>query len=165
MIVTDASGLAALGALDVLPAVLDRYQVLTTQAAISWIESAAGRHGSVGEGARSASAVEGRLDVAAPDRDPVVTSRLDEAAGSCVSLAAERDAPFVLTGDVQSLHEIRRLVPGAVLTPPVVLAALVRLGAIPNQDARFRLETLAGGRRGLGAELWGRSASLLESSP
>lgn len=164
MIVADASGLMALGSVGVVDPFVDEFDVGTTEAAIEAIEEASARHGPIGEGARAVLAVRGRLQLVAPDGAPVETSRLDEPAGSCVALARDLGAPFLVTDERRALHELGVLVPGQVVTPPIALAALVRRGTLIRRDAWFRLDARNDRLRGLEAALGDRAMALVETA-
>lgn len=165
MIVADASGLVALGSIGVLDDVVDAFDVRTTGRAIAAVEAAAARHGPAGDGARVALAVRDRVAVVDPEAEPVRTSQLDDATGSAVALARALDAPFLLVDDDRAVHELRRLAPGDVVTPAIVLRALARRGALSGQDARFRLDALLDRRRGLEAAVGRRGRRLLAGGP
>jgi len=164
VIVADASGLVALGSAGVLDGVAETFDVRTAGRAIAAVEVAAARHGPAGDGARAALARRDRVAVVEPEAEPIRTSRLDGAAGSAVALARELDAAFLLVDDDRAIHELRRLAPGDVVTPAIVLCALVRRGALSGQDARFRLDALLDRRRGLEAAVGRRGRRLLDGS-
>lgn len=162
MIVADASGLVALGSVDAIEPFVDEFDVRTTPAAIEAVADFSTRHGPAGQGARTVLACRDRLTFVEPRGEPIVTSRLGDAAGSCVVLARELDAGFSLTDAMTATHELRRLVPGEVVTPSIGLLALVRCGRLRWQDGRFRLETLLERRRGGAAAIGERSRTLFE---
>lgn len=162
MIVADASGLVALGSVEAICPFVDGFHVRTTPAAMESIEGASGRHGPRGDGARATLAVRDQLGVVAPAGEPIVTSRLDRSAGSCIVLTRELDAAFYLTDERRAIHEVRKLVPGDVVTPDIGLAALVRVAGVTRQDAGFRHEALLDRRRGLDAAIGERMGALFE---
>lgn len=162
MIVADASGLIALGSVGALELVVEAFDLRTTAAVLGAVEGVSGRHGWIGDGARTVLATRDQVTVDDPPAEPIVTSRLDRVAGGCVALARTLDAAFVLTDERHAIHEIRRLTSGDVVTPAIALAALVRTGTLSRQDARFRLAGLLDRRYGLEKAIGGREAALFE---
>lgn len=161
MIIADASGLVALGSVDALAPFVDEFDVRSSSDVMEVLEADGARHGPRGAGARVALSVKDQIALGSPEVEPVVTTRLDRTTGSAVALARELDAEFYLTDERRAIHELRQLVPGDVVTPGIALLALVRMGRLRRQDARFRLEGLLDRARGADAAVGHRVRPLL----
>lgn len=91
------------------------------------------------------------------------SARVDPGEGSCVRLARESEADFLLTDDLRALPELRALTDALVAISPIVLRALVERGALEREEARQRLESAAETRSWLGASIYRRARSLLST--
>lgn len=164
MIVADASALASLGTARVLGATLGAFDVHTTDLVVESLEAESAFHGPAGDGARAALEHLDGFVVHRGDRVTFESSRVAPSQGSCAALAVELAADAMLTDDLLALPELDRLVHCAVVNSSVVLAALVRRGVLERQDARFRLEALAGSRSWLGRPVYRRAMASLDAS-
>lgn len=143
MIVADASGLGTLANAGVLELAVAEFEVHTTDRVVTALETVSAFHGPVGDGARLALVHREGIVFHRVDQDAFETSRLDAAQGGCATLARDLDADALVTGDLRAVPELDRLAQSLVASPSLVLVALVRMGALTRQDARFRLEALA----------------------
>lgn len=160
MIVADAGGLIALGSVDAVEPFVEELDVRTTPETVDSIQAVSARHGWTGDGARAVLGVRDRFGISRAGGEPILTSRLNASTGSCLPLARELDAQYLLSDAQRALHEIRRLLTGTPITPAIALAALVRLGALAGRDARFRYQTLVEQRRGLEGALEARAGAV-----
>lgn len=164
MIVADASGLRSLAAARVLGLATPAFDFHTTDLVVEALEGASAFHGPDGEGARVALDARDELVIHRGDPDAFVSSRVSPSQGSCVAVVRDLDGDALLTDDLAALPELARLVP-CVVTPPIVLSALVRRGVLALPDARFRLEALARTGGWLGRPVYRRSEALLDEVP
>lgn len=164
MIVADASGLRSLAAARVLGPAIEEFDVHTTDLVVEALEGASAFHGPDGDGARVAIDARDELVIHRGDPDAFVSSRVSPSQGSCVALAVNLHADALLTDDLEGLPELDRLV-HCVVTPPIVLSALVRRGVLAPRDAGFRLEALARTGGWLGRTVYRRSTALLDEVP
>lgn len=168
MIVADTSALVTLAAADVLATVCSEFDVHTTDVVVSELEETAAyddEHGS------AAQACLDRLDAitvhdvgaAGDGEQQIQSSSVDAGEGSCVRLAREGGAAFLLTDDLRALPELRALTDAQVAISPIVLRALVEREVIEPDDARERLEAVAETRSWLGSPIYRRARSLLST--
>lgn len=162
MIVADASALVSFAIADVLQLVLDEYDVHTTGVVVSELEATGAYDDPHGEGAREALDHRDELRVHRVDGDAFRSSRIDAGEASCAVLARELQADFLFTDDLRALPELQQLVPGEVAISPIVLEALVDRDVLVREDARSRLEELAGTRGWLGAPIYRRALERFE---
>jgi predicted nucleic acid-binding protein len=154
MLVIDTSAFVSLAVGGVLDPVLTEFEVVTTEAVIDELEETAeydDRHG------QAASAVVGcadRFGVVDVDGESVATSRIDAGEASCVAAVRETTADFLITDDFRALPELRQLVDVEVALSPIVLRALVKRGALSEDEAKDAFETIAEGRDWLGAPIY-----------
>lgn len=162
MIVADTSALVSLATGDVLDLPLAEFDVHTTETVVAELEQTADYDDD--HGAAASRAVERRdsmtvHEVADASFD---ASRVDDGEGSCVRLAQQSDAAFLLTDDLRALPELQALTDANVAISPIVLRALVKRSALSDGEASQRLERIAETRDWLGAPIYRRAQRLLE---
>jgi predicted nucleic acid-binding protein len=162
MIVADTSALVSLAAADCLDLFLDEFDVQTTDTVIEELEETADYDDPHGEAATGILDRNDRLTVHTVEEDVPETSRIDHGEGSCVVLADERSADFLVTDDLRALPELQQLTDARVAISPIVLRALVTREVLEHEEAVRRLEQLAETRDWLGAPIYHRAAQLFD---
>ncbi|WP_435196843.1 hypothetical protein [Natronomonas sp. EA1] len=154
MLVFDTSALISLGVGDVLDPVLDELSVATTALVWAELEETSGYDDRHGRAARAVLECEPRLELVDVTGEAFVTSRIDAGEASCVAAVRTLDAPFLITDDFRALPELQRLVDAEVALSPIVLRALVKRGALSENEARTAFDAIAEGRDWLGAPIY-----------
>jgi len=83
--------------------------------------------------------------------------------GSAVVLARKRDAGFLITDDLRALPELQAVTETRIAISPIVLRALVEREVLDVEDARADVKRLADERDWLGAPIYRRGRSCLNS--
>jgi predicted nucleic acid-binding protein len=164
MIVADTSALLSLTTGGVLDLVLDEFDVHTTEPVVEECRDVASF---TDEDAAAATQVldrSERLTGRDVDGTRFETSRIDAGEGSCVAVAEQLDAAFLLTDDLRALPELQALTDARVAISPVVLKALVKRGALTDAEAAATLERIADSRDWLGAPIYRRARALFDGS-
>lgn len=162
MIVADTSALLSLAAGDTLHLVLEEFDVHTTTTVVDELEETSTYEDIYATAARTVLASRDYMTVHRTDPEGVSSSRIDEGESSCITLARDRQADFVLTDDLRALPELQPLVDAQVAISPVVLKALVKRDVIETADARSRLQQIAETRDWLEAPIYRRAQRLFE---
>jgi predicted nucleic acid-binding protein len=154
MLVVDTSAFISLAVGDVLEVVVDEFDVVTTETVLEELRATAEYDDQHGHGSSRALDMGDRFTTVSVADDGLVTSRIDEGEASCVAVAREVDAAFLITDDYRALPELQELVSAEVALSPIVLRALVKRGALDEEEARAAFETIADGRDWLGAPIY-----------
>lgn len=129
----------------------------TTDTVTEELEDTADYDDSHGEAATKLPDQHDRLTVHTVEEDVPETSRIDHGEGSCVVLADQRSADFVVTDDLRALPELQQLTGVRIAISPIVLKALVNRDVLEREEAVRRLEHLAETRDWLGAPIYHRA--------
>ncbi|GAB3685589.1 hypothetical protein GCM10028857_16330 [Salinarchaeum chitinilyticum] len=161
MIVADTSALITLATADVLSTVLSEFDVHTTSAVESELRRTAEYDDDHARGADRCLRNLDRIEMHDVETEGFESARIDSGEGSCVHLAREANADFLLTDDLRALPELNALTDAQVAISPIVLRALRERGVLNAAEARDRLEVIADTRDWLGAPIYRRARSLL----
>lgn len=159
MIVADTSALISLATADVLPTVLDEFDIHTTQAVVNELKETAEYDDSHGIAATHVLDHLTTITVHETTGD-VQSTRIDDGETSCLALEHEIDASFFLTDDLRALPELQTLTEAQVAISPIVLRALVKRGILTNDEATDRLDQIAMTRDWIGAPIYRRAHDL-----
>lgn len=162
MLVADTSALLWLATGGVLETALDEFDVHTTETVVEELEETSDYDDVHGDAAETVLGYLDRLTVHETDDRSFTTSRVGGGEGSCVELAADIDAEFLLTDDLRALPELQNLVDAEVAISPIVLRALVNRGALDAPEAEDRLARIARNRDWLGAPIYRRAQQLFD---
>lgn len=162
MLVADASALVSPATGDVLDLALREFDVHATDTVVAELDETAGYDDEHGAAASHALDRLDRVTVHEVSDPSFDASRVNDGEGSCVRLARERDAAFLLTDDLGALPELQALTDANVAISPIVLRALVKRGVLSDDEASRRLDRIAETRDWLGAPIYRRAQSLLE---
>ena len=160
MIVADTSALVSLTTAECLDLVLDEFDVQTTATVIDELEETAGYDDPHGDAATTILDHQDRFTVHTVEDNIPETSRIDQGEGSCVVLADQYSADFLVTDDLRALPELQQLTDAQVAISPIVLKALMNRGVLGREDAIQRLEQVAETRDWLGAPIYRRAKRL-----
>lgn len=163
MLVVDTSAIISLELIDVFEVVLSEYEVRTTEHVYAELEETATYDDIHGDAATSALDRIPRDQVHDVPAPGITTSRVDTGEATCVTLARQADAEFLITDDLRALPELQQLTGARVAISPILLRALVKRGCFTDDEAVERLEQLAAGRDWLGAPIYRRARQLFES--
>ena len=103
-----------------------------------------------------------RIDVVTVESPDLVTSRIDIGEASCVLAVRNINAQFLITDDYRALPELQQLVECDVALSPIVLRALVKRGALSDDETTAMLETIADQRDWLGAPIYRYALELFD---
>ncbi|MFB6183674.1 MAG: hypothetical protein ABEI96_03890 [Haloarculaceae archaeon] len=162
MIVVDTSAFVSITIGDVLTDVVNEYDVHTTEQVFDELNNTADYddvHGAAADHVLSNS-----RDVTVHDVDDsgLRTSRIDAGEASCVHLAEQRDADFVITDDLRALPELQQLTDARVAISPILFRALVKRNVLTNREARATVDHVAASRDWLGAPTYRRAQRLFD---
>ncbi|WP_440766959.1 hypothetical protein [Natronorubrum sp. DTA7] len=162
MIVLDTSAVISLSTAHTLTLVLDEFDVQTTGAVIRELEATAEYTDTHGTAAENALDDRVEFTVRTVPEPAIESSRIDTGEASCVHLCQQLEADFLITDDLRALPELQTLLTTTVAISPLLLKALVKRGALENEAAQNRLETMAENRDWLGAPIYRRARSLFD---
>lgn len=154
MLVLDTSALISLAVGGVLDPAFDEFSVATTTLVRDELVETGEYDDRHGRAARAVLDREDRIEVTDVTGEAFVTSRIDAGEASCVAAVRELDAAFLVTDDFRALPELQRVVPVEVALSPIVLRALVKRGALSENEARTAFDAIAEGRDWLGAPIY-----------
>jgi len=163
MIVADTSSLVSLTTADALRIFLSEFDVHTTETVLEELTETSQYQDPHGDAARAVLQHQDRIAVHEVNEQAFQSSRLDRGEASCVLLARELDADFLITDDLRALPELQPLVNARVAISPIVLKALVQRGVLERDEALARLDELAETRDWLGAPIYRRARQLFDS--
>ncbi|QSG07479.1 hypothetical protein [Halapricum desulfuricans] len=161
MIVADTSALISIATIDLLDTFLTEFDVHTTDTVVAELEATAEYNDRHGKAADTVLDTIERIHTAQAQGE-FTSSRIDQGEGSCVRLANERDATFLITDDLRALPELQTLADAQVAISPIVLKALVNRDVLEKQQALHKLEELAQQRDWLGAPIYRRAQTLFD---
>lgn len=161
MIAADTSSLISLASIDLLDTVLTEFNIHTTEIVVAELGDTAEYDDSHGNAAEVVLDRLTEIDTHQV-RGEFTSSRIDEGEGSCVRLANELDADFLITDDLRALPEVQTLTDPKVALSPIVLKALVEKDVLGGDQARNKLDELAYQRDWLGAPIYRRAKNLFE---
>ncbi|MFC7020393.1 MULTISPECIES: hypothetical protein [Haloarcula] len=153
-VVIDTSALISLAVGGVLDQTLAAFDAVTTPTVIEELEETAEYDDRHGTAATTVLQWTDTLTVQDADGAPFETSRVDAGEASCVAVARDVDAAFLVTDDYRALPELQGLVDAEVAVSPIVLRALVKRDALSSEDAETAFETIASGRDWLDAPIY-----------
>jgi len=162
MIVVDTSAFISLTIADVLNTVLTEYDVHTSQQVLDELDATADYDDIHGTAADQVLTHTEAITVHTIDDPDIQTSRIDAGEATCVQLARQGDADFLITDDLRALPELQQLTDARVAISPILLRALVKRDVLKNQEAQERLEDVAASRDWLGAPIYRRAQQLFE---
>ena len=162
MIVADPSALISLGTVDLHDTLFEEFDVHTTRTVVEELRATAEYEDDHGEAARNVLDALADLEVHEPPDDWIESSRIDAGEGSCVQLAGDLDADFLITDDLRALPELQTAVEARVAISPIVLKAFVERDVLTRSEAGAKLETMADGRDWLGAPIYRRARHLFD---
>lgn len=160
MIVADTSALVSLATGDSVRLVVGEFDVHTTATVIEELDATAEYDDSHGCAARTVLDQRDRVTVHGVERPEIESSRIDDGEATCIGIAAELDAAFLLTDDLRALPELQTLTATKVAISPIVLQALVKRDVLTRSEARRRLDSIADTRDWLGAPIYERARML-----
>jgi len=163
MIVADTSSLVSLASGDTLDLFLAEFDVHTTETVIRELEDTRQYDDLSGDAADTVLQHQDEFTVHQTEDREFQSSRIDAGEASCVLLAREFDADFLVTDDLRALPELQTLVDARVAISPIVLKGLVQRGVLEREAALDRLENLADTRDWLGAPIYRRARQLFDS--
>lgn len=164
MIVADTSALISLATAECSDLFLDEFDVHTTETVIKELEDTADYDDPHGEAATTIVDQQDWFTVHSVEEDIPETSRIDHGEGSCVVLADQRSADFLVTDDLRALPELQQLTDAQVAISPIVLKAIVNRGVMEREEAIQRLEQVAETRDWLGAPIYRRAKQLFDDN-
>ena len=162
MIVIDASSFITLTIADSLPAVLDEFDVHTTETVIQELQETAEYDDVHGNAARTVLERADRITVHATPQRRFQSSRVDPGEGSCALLTHELDTDFLITDDLRALPELQTIADAKIAISPILLKALVRREKLERDEALEKLEQIAVQRDWLGAPIYRRACHLFD---
>lgn len=163
MLVADTSALISLATVDLIDTLLAEYGVHSTETVVDELLETAEYDGADGRAAQAVLDRRDGIEIHGVETG-LATARIDAGEASTAALAAELGADFLLTDDLRALHELQTVVETQVTISPIVLEALVRRGVLDRERASEKLDRLARNRDWLGAPIYRRARSLLDSS-
>ena len=162
MIVVDTSAFVSLAEGDVLDVVLEEYSVHTTQHVHDELAETAAFDDVHGDAADAVLDSVAAMTVHESPDPSIETSRIDVGEASCIELANNEDASFLITEDLRALPELQPLTDAEVAISPIVFRALVTRNVLSAAVARERLDQIAQSRDWLGAPIYRRAQNLFE---
>lgn len=163
-VVIDTSALISLAIGDVLDQTLAAFDAITTPAVIEELEETAEYDDRHGTAATTLLRQTDALTMQDADGTSFKTSRVDAGEASCVAVARDVDAAFLVTDDYRALPELQGLVDAEVAVSPIVLRALVKRDTLSSEDAETAFETIAAGRDWLDAPIYRYARRLFDES-
>jgi rRNA-processing protein FCF1 len=160
MIVADTSALVSLAVGDVPDDLFSEFDIHVTETVLDELRETSAYEDVYGRAARSVLDRRAALTVHDVDGESFTSSRIDAGEASCVELARDLDAGFLLTDDLRALPELEASVEASVAISSIVLRALVERETLDRAEARARLETIAESRDWLGAPIYRRTQRL-----
>ena len=160
MIVIDTSAFVSLATAEIVPLVLEEFDVHTTETVLQELAETGeydGVHGRAATAVLDAKPAYTVHDTAEPKLE---TSRIDRGEASCVTLCQELEADFLLTDDLRALPELQNLTEARVAISPVMVNALVKRGCLTEEEAKNRVETVAENRDWLESPIYRRAQDL-----
>lgn len=159
MIVVDTSGFLALAKADSIDPVLTQFDVHTTTTVSSELMQISGSDDTFSNAAQRILTRNTQFN-AHPVDDFVETSRIGPGEGSCLKLVNDLDANFLVTDNHRALPELRNASDAEIVTPPVVLKALVYRQLITDEEARDRIARIVDTEDWLATPLYRRAENL-----
>ena len=162
MIVVDTSAFISISIADILESVLDEYNVHTTQHVVDELRTTADYDDVHGTAADQVLTHREAITVHEVNEPELQTSRIDTGEATCIQVVQQREADFLITDDLSALPELQQLTDVQVAISPILLRALVKRGALTNQEAEAKLEEVAASRDWLGAPIYRRARQLFD---
>lgn len=162
MIVVDTSSFITLATAELLPLVLDEYDVHTTETVIEELTETAEYDDRDADAASTVLEHEAEIAVHGTDSPGFESSRVDEGEGSCAVLTRNVDAAFLITDDLRSLPELQAVAAANVAISPILLKALVQRGKLSREEALEKLDRAAETRDWIGAPIYRRARRLFD---
>ncbi len=162
MIVADTSAVISLTTADILPVVLEEFDVRTTESVIEELEETGEYDDIHGKAARTALDQKPSIGVHTVGNPDFTSSRVDSGEATCILLCRKLEADFLITDDLHALPELQNLTTTQVAISPIVLKALVKRNVLTNREALERVETLAEDRNWLKKPIYRRAKNLFE---
>lgn len=162
MIVADTSALISLASAKTLETVLQEFDVHSTETVVRELEETADYDDTSAEASRRVLKQREYLTIHGTEPPGINSSRIDEGEGTCMVLARETEADFLLTDDLRALPELQPLIESNVAISPLVLRALVKRDVLDSETAEEKLDRLASERDWLGAPIYRRAQKFFE---
>lgn len=162
MIVVDTSAFISITIADILNTVLTEYEVHTSQQVVNELAATADYNDVHGTAANHALTHTQAITIHEVDDTEPQTSRIDTGEASCIQVARQGDADFLITDDLRALPELQQLTDAQVAISPILLRALVKRDVLTNDEAKAKLEQVAASRDWLGAPIYRRAQQLFD---
>lgn len=163
-VVVDTSAFISLAVGDVLDEALTAFDIVTTPTVIEELEETAAYTDRHGTAATTVLQRTETLTIQDADGTPFETSRIDTGEASCVAVARDVDAAFLVTDDYRALPELQSVVDAEVAVSPIVLRALVKRDTLDSERAETAFEEIAAGRDWLDAPIYRYARRLFDES-
>jgi predicted nucleic acid-binding protein len=163
MIVVDTSAFISIAIADVCRTALTEYDVHTTAVVLDELEQTAEYDDVHGTAAGRVYDRRDAMTVHGTDASGFQTSRIDSGEATCVQLANDLGAAFLVTDDLRALPELQQLTDARVAISPILLRALVERDVLASREAREKLNEIAASRDWLGAPIYRRARRLFET--
>lgn len=160
MLVVDTSSLVTLSIADLLPIVLEEYDVHTTETVVRELEETAEYTDVHAFAAEAVLDNCDRMTVHETVDQHFQSARVDEGEGSCALLTRELDADFLITDDLRALPELQTIADSKVAISPILMKALVHRGVLDRDEPVEKLDEIAEARDWLGAPIYRRAREL-----
>lgn len=162
MIVADTSSLISLATTDILPILLEEFDIHTTETVIQELEETQTYDDLHAEAADTVLNHVDQITVHKMDNAEFYSSRVDRGEGSCALLTKQLDTDFLITDDLHALPELQTVADSKVAISPIVLKALAQRGTLTREEAVEKLDQLADNRDWLGAPIYQRAKNLFD---
>ncbi|MFB6235859.1 MAG: hypothetical protein ABEH81_16180 [Halopenitus sp.] len=162
MIVIDTSSFITLSTGELLPLVLDEYDVHTTETVIEELIETAEYDDSHADAASAVLEHEAEITVHGVENSGFESSRVDAGEGSCAVLTRTVEVAFLITDDLRALPELQTVADANVAISPILLKALVQRGELRREEALEKLDQAAETRDWIGAPIYRRARRLFD---
>jgi predicted nucleic acid-binding protein len=163
MIVADTSALVSLASGSVLDLFLDEFEVVVSEVVFEELEDLSQEDDLTAENAEKVLASKDLMELREVGGELPVSSRVDEGEASCVVVARELNADFLITDDLRALPGIESMVgEDKVAISPIVIRALTERGVLDMDEALSKLERIGDRRDWLHRPIFRRARKLFE---
>lgn len=164
VIVADTSALLSLASGSVLDLFLGEFEVAVSKTVLQELEETSQSEDLDGASAGQVLVEEHRLEVHDVKGEHFVSSRIDKGEASCIELARDLGADFLIMDDYRALPEIEKLTAETeVAISPIVLRALMKRGLLERGKALEKLNLMGKTRDWLVRPIYEKAKGLLES--
>lgn len=163
MIIADTSALISLASGSVLNLFLDEFEVVITETVLGELEELFQESDRIAGNAKQVYRSKESLKIHGTRGEKPVSSRVDEGEASCVLLARELKADFLITDDLRALPEIKKMVgKDKVAISPIILRALVNRNILDKKQALEKLKQIGKRRDWLHRPIYRKARELLK---